>query len=334
MTNTPPEEDDTRSLEVTHGQMSSFVNETQVGFGRSPANDKRTVYTPMLICFQGTQRGVRFQLNKTENSLGRSPTATVRVDDELASRNHAVIHYSNIGSPEEVPDCSIEDVGSRNGTDLNGAPVWRRTRLRERDRITIGGTVLGFFLRDKSELELESSMIQLAMRDALTGLPNRHAFTMAFEQNLERCRRHNHPMSLLVVDIDHFKQVNDNFGHDVGDRALAHIAKILHEATRSTELCARWGGEEFTVLLPEGNCVAAHTLGERVRKHVELSECILPSITLNLTVSVGGAELMPGETPEQLFRRADQQLLKAKQEGRNQVCVDMGAYSDAGETQH
>lgn len=285
----------------------------------------KIAYTPMLICFEGPDRGRRFMIDVAQNSLGRSSRCHIRLQDELASRAHASISYDNIGMPDEVPVCFIEDVGSRNGTELNGKPLLTRRKLHERDRVTIGTTVLGFFLRDDGELEMEQTLLQLATRDSLTGLQNRHSFQTAYAHNYQRARKYERHMSLVIVDIDDFKKVNDQHGHDIGDLALAHVARIIVDSSRSTELCARWGGDEFVVLLPEGDGRAATMLSERIRSTVEASPLRTSEKEVPLTVSVGCAELMPDELSEDLFRRADQQLLRAKEQGRNLVFFDFCA---------
>jgi two-component system, cell cycle response regulator len=320
MAHRPREEDDTASLGKTRQEMSALLTEVRPVERQQDA--ARTMYTPMLICFEGEQRGKRFQLTKIENSVGRAAGADVRIEDDLASRTHARIVYGNVIKPTETPECYIEDLGSRNGTEVNGRIVNEPVKLQERDRITIGETVLGFFLRDEGELEMEKNLIQLATRDSLTGLQNRQTFETALVHNLDRARRYSRKMSLLIVDIDRFKNVNDTYGHDVGDRALAHVARIISDSSRSTELCARWGGEEFVILLPEGDRRSALKLAERVRNAIEQSPLRTPVFTVRLTVSLGGAELLPDETAEEFFRRADQHLLLAKQMGRNKVAFD------------
>lgn len=276
---------------------------------------------PVLICVDGPQRGTRFPLTKPESIIGRSSSADLVLKDDMTSRRHARILYENAGRSNEPPDCYVEDLGSRNGTELNGAQLRCKARLRERDRIQIGNTLLGFFLRDEGELEHDQLLYQMATRDALTGLDNRHQFKTHLLHHIERARRHARPISLLVIDADRFKAVNDTYGHDIGDRALIHLGRMIQSCCRATEIMARWGGEEFVVLLPETSKEGAAQVAERIRSAIEATPLCLASGFLHLTVSIGGAELGLTDDSNVFFQRADQQLLKAKEAGRNRICI-------------
>jgi diguanylate cyclase (GGDEF)-like protein len=240
----------------------------------------------------------------------------------MASRRHAKITFQNFGNKNEPPECFLEDLGSRNNTELNGTPLEGATRLRERDRILVGATLLGFFLRDETEMELDKSLYELATKDTLTGLDNRHQFMAMVSHHVERGRRYGRKVALLIADADHFKAINDTYGHDVGDRALVHLARIIATSCRASELCARWGGEEFTVLLPEGGSEGAATLAERIRRRVQSLPLEFETHTIPMSVSIGGSLLQPEDTQETLFRRTDQNLLRAKELGRNRTVLD------------
>lgn len=279
-------------------------------------------YTPMLICVEGIQSGMRFPLQSGDNLLGRSSTSDLHLQDDMASRRHAKINYRNADYPEQPPECYLEDLGSRNGTEINGAQVTQPHRLNERDRILIGTTLLGFFLRDEKELENEQLLYEMATHDALTGLDNRYQFRTHLNHHVERGRRYGLPVSMLIIDADHFKAVNDRHGHDIGDKVLIHLARLIESCCRSTEICARWGGEEFVVLLPDGDLLSAYALGERIRLTVESNPLRQPGTPIYLSVSVGCAELGISDDSETLFHNADQNLLKAKKMGRNKVCCE------------
>lgn len=285
--------------------------------GEQPA-----LYRPVLICVDGPQRGARYLLTKPETVLGRSSSVEVVLKDEMASRRHARVVYRNWNHPEERPECFVEDMNSRNGTELNGDLLKAGAKLRERDRIQIGTTLFGFFLRDEEELEHDRLLYEMATRDALTGLDNRHQFRTHVAHHIERARRNRRPVAMLVIDVDKFKLVNDQYGHDIGDRALIHLARMVQSCCRSTEIVARYGGEEFVVLLPESSREGAVQVAERIRAAVEASPLRLASGPLPLTVSIGVAELGVTDDSTAFFRRADQQLLKAKESGRNRVMVD------------
>lgn len=188
----------------------------------------------------------------------------------------------------------------------------------------------GRFLRSRTTVfdnterkKLEQRLEQQARTDALTGLSNRRHFNELAQAELARCRRLDKPMSLLMIDIDHFKLVNDRHGHDVGDLALAQLADSCRHALRGIDLPARLGGEEFVALLTETALPDALDVAERLRQHIEALAIEPPQgPPLRLTVSIGVAELAPADAShEDLMRRADRALYAAKREGRNRVVV-------------
>jgi len=170
-------------------------------------------------------------------------------------------------------------------------------------------------LRDKVKEEQHQ-----AFTDALTGLPNRFAYEERLEQEYERWKRYGSPLSVLIIDVDHFKQINDTYGHQAGDKALRIIARELSMATRKTDFIGRYGGEEIVVLLPETNIEAATTAAEKLRQRIESCGFHFREKRVTITVSCGVTEYRDGDTPESAFDRADQALYKAKQRGRN-CCV-------------
>ena len=157
-----------------------------------------------------------------------------------------------------------------------------------------------------------------ALTDELTKLPNRRALAQRFLQEMQRARRHHAGITFVMVDLDHFKQVNDTFGHLNGDAVLAELATILSTGLRESDVCARYGGEEFALILPETTEAGARVLAERLRAKV--AAATFPG-GLKLTISVGVAATEEPALFTQLIDRADQALYVAKQGGRNQVRV-------------
>jgi diguanylate cyclase (GGDEF)-like protein len=169
-----------------------------------------------------------------------------------------------------------------------------------------------------------------ALTDELTRLPNRRALAQSFLQEMNRARRHHNAIAFLMIDLDHFKQVNDTSGHLVGDQVLAELAKILTSGARDSDVCARYGGEEFGMILHETSEAGARTLAERIRSKV--ATAVFPG-DLKLTISIGIAATDEPALFTTLMERADQALYAAKQGGRNQVRVaDMS--SAAKQQQH
>lgn len=156
-----------------------------------------------------------------------------------------------------------------------------------------------------------------ATTDPLTGLANRRRLDDELERAFARARRYAHPLSLVLIDLDRFKDVNDRFGHDVGDRVLAETARRLRGVVRDADLPGRWGGEEFLVVAPDTSCAAARALAERGRRAVGGA----PMASGDVTASVGVATLGPDEDLRELQRRADLALYTAKREGRDRVCA-------------
>ena len=157
--------------------------------------------------------------------------------------------------------------------------------------------------------------------DHLTGLFNRRAFALLATKAVANCLRYKDPLSLLTFDIDHFKLINDTYGHDVGDKTLQHISKIIKNNVRESDTVARFGGEEFAVLLPKTCKVNAKILAEKVRINIENEPMILDERIINITVSCGFSQFFLTESNvDATMKRADEGLYEAKKQGRNQVC--------------
>lgn len=175
------------------------------------------------------------------------------------------------------------------------------------------------------ELEANKKMLQeQATTDPLTHLRNRRAFFEDGKRHLALARRHGNDMSVVVLDLDHFKKVNDTYGHQAGDEALLAVARILSQSTRVEDTPARIGGEEFAILLPDTNRLGAAVLAERVRTAIENHRIDFEGFTLSLTVSAGIASFgVDGQDSlEHLLGVADKRLYMAKDGGRNRVVVD------------
>ncbi len=160
-----------------------------------------------------------------------------------------------------------------------------------------------------------------ALTDALTGMHNRRYFDDALALYLEEFRRIGRPIGLMIFDLDHFKQVNDTHGHDIGDEVLRAVADCLKDMTRYHDVVARIGGEEFAIVAPNMDAEMLSRLAERVRAGIAAMPISSGNVRLRITSSVGLAVWDRKETAENLFRRADQQLYRAKRLGRNRVCA-------------
>jgi len=162
---------------------------------------------------------------------------------------------------------------------------------------------------------------QSALRDPLTDTGNRIAMDQTLQREIDMSRRHLQPLSLLMLDIDHFKRINDNHGHSAGDEVLKAVAAAIKSQLRNVDMVFRFGGEEFLILLSNTGREAAALVGERLRFATQAKEYLADGKSVELTVSLGCSTLLPGESAESLLRRADSALYVAKREGRNRLSM-------------
>jgi diguanylate cyclase (GGDEF)-like protein len=165
------------------------------------------------------------------------------------------------------------------------------------------------------------AMTRLAITDPLTHVMNRRGITVALLDAMAQAERYDTPLTVAMADIDHFKAVNDNYGHETGDRALAEVAAVLTEQLRMPDKVGRYGGEEFLIVLPHTALAQGRKIAERVRAAVAKAAIEFDGKRLSLTVSIGVTQFHKGEDLEQLLSRADQALYEAKNAGRNRVVV-------------
>ncbi|SDY98721.1 GGDEF domain-containing protein [Pseudomonas sp. NFIX28] len=160
-----------------------------------------------------------------------------------------------------------------------------------------------------------------ALRDPLTDTGNRIAMDQTLQREIDMARRHLHPLSLLMLDIDHFKRINDSHGHSAGDEVLKAVAATIKAQLRNVDMVFRFGGEEFLILLSNTGRDAAAMVGERLRQAAQAKDYWADGTLIELTVSLGCSTLLPGESAESLLRRADSALYVAKREGRNRLAM-------------
>ncbi|MGE8601931.1 biofilm regulation diguanylate cyclase SiaD [Bordetella trematum] len=172
--------------------------------------------------------------------------------------------------------------------------------------------------------DLNHTLEETARRDPLTGLFNRRALMEMIRRQVQRSARTGQGFVVAMLDVDHFKSVNDRYGHDTGDRVLVELANVLLQSIRATDQCGRWGGEEFLLLLPDTSLTAAQPALDRVVEGVRALSVGVGDETLRLTVSVGMADHRLGETFSETLSRADQALYLAKHDGRDRVALSAG----------
>ncbi len=183
----------------------------------------------------------------------------------------------------------------------------------------------------EEQKELVRNLERLANTDSLTGVWNRRYFLNIAEQETQRSRRYNRPLSVLMIDIDHFKKVNDTYGHVVGDEVLIMMTETVIHYLRNVDVLGRFGGEEFVALLPETDSKAALITGERIRENIEQITIPVEGKLVSITVSIGVSSYQLGDANiDVLIQRADEALYQAKNQGRNRVIVHhfpQGVYS-------
>jgi diguanylate cyclase (GGDEF)-like protein len=178
-------------------------------------------------------------------------------------------------------------------------------------------------VRDISEdKKTEDELLRLAATDPLTGAFNRREFTSLANQESQRSNRYNHPLSIMMLDLDHFKKLNDTYGHAAGDKALQRFTTLCCNALRTVDVFGRWGGEEFVTLLPETDIEGATVIAERLRKLVSQSVFVYNEEKISFTASIGIAQYRSGEmTLDGPLGRADSAVYDAKKAGRNRISV-------------
>ena len=291
---------------------------------------------PALVFLSGDLIAVPIPLDRKEVILGREIGADVRVNDAKVARRHAMIE-SVVDAATGETSYMLKDFGTRSWTLLNGERITTEA-LQNGDKITVGDQILRFDLLDEIDREYQHLIHRLISHDDLTGLLSSRSFFSELRREAERSKLINRPFCVLMMDIDHFKNVNDTYGHLTGSKTLEEIGDSIIKCLRSGDAAARFGGEEFAAFLLDAEIGQAMVAGERIRKEIEQREFSVvrqgnPSQTHSVTISVGISAFPDDSTdPIELVEMADSALYRAKREGRNRVCI-YGAI-DAGDLDH
>jgi diguanylate cyclase (GGDEF)-like protein len=273
---------------------------------------------PALVVLMGPTGyvGKQFPLTKAESIIGRSIECQIFIDDRSVSRSHARI---NVAGTEVV----IMDMGSSNKTVVNGAllPDAQPYRLKNNDQIKTGNVIFKYLEQGNIEAITNKELNEKAEKDGLTGAYSKGALLEKGPEAVKRSEFLNEELSILVFDLDHFKKINDNYGHAGGDYVLKTLCNIVGtKMVRSMDYFARYGGEEFVIILQGSSIKTANEVAERIRATIETSSFLFEGKTIPVTISVGVASRIVGEvTWEALFNRADEALYRSKQSGRNRV---------------
>jgi two-component system cell cycle response regulator len=280
----------------------------------SKISERPTTRNAALVVIYGEDLGRKYDLDTETTIIGRSSKCQIQVDQDSISRNHAKIVLTG-------KNAGISDMGSTNGTFVNDEAVEGSVTLRNGDFIKIGRTVFKYIAGGNIEGQYHEEIYRLTTVDGLTQIFNKRYFLETLEREVSRCHRYGRQLSLAMIDIDHFKQVNDTYGHLAGDYVLKQLASAVKTKIRREDVFARYGGEEFAVILPEIELAGAVATAEKLRKVVEKQKFVFEEQVMPVTISIGVAAIKADITEMQpLIKLADERLYDAKQKGRNRVC--------------
>lgn len=274
-----------------------------------------------LVVINGVDLGKKYNLAQNSTIIGRSSKVDIQIDEDSISRNHAIIEHMDDG-------LVVRDLNSTNGTYVNDHPI-RHYTLRDGDQIKIGRTIFKFLSGSNIEAAYHDEIYRLTTMDGLTQTYNKRHFLRELEREMSRSLRYDRELCLLMLDIDHFKPINDTYGHLAGDHVLRQVAQRILNLVRRDDMFARYGGEEFALLLPEVGKVRGAAIGEKIRRAVEAEPFVFDNVAIPVTMSMGVAELreytQTTTYSEQqpngfaFIKLADDRLYMAKNSGRNRV---------------
>lgn len=261
-----------------------------------------------------TELGRRYLLTEGVITIGRGSANHIVVSSDAVSRQHAQLERRGT-------EFVVSDLNSTNGTFINNER--QRTynsRLNGGDHIRVGDTVFKYLSGSDIEAQYHAVIGHMAVTDGLTNLSNRKHLDTLLAEEIQRAHRHKRALSMLMLDIDHFKTINDVHGHLAGDRVIAGLGHLLRQRLRADDKLGRYGGEEFCAILPETGLQDAAAIAETLRTLVVTHPFAADAKRLTVTVSIGVADLKPNMQSADMYRAADERLYRAKNQGRNQVC--------------
>ena len=276
-----------------------------------------TLWTACLVVVRGAGTGNKFLLHKDEMIIGRADDVDVRLARAGVSRRHALVRRLN---DEQFV---LADLDSTNGTFVNSQQIEEVT-LKDQDLIGIGDSRLKFIAADSPEQPYYEELYCQAQLDKALQIYNKHYFLSRMDEELRRHQRGNAPLSLILLDVDHFKRLNDTHGHLAGDAALVHLAVVIKEHIREGDVLCRYGGEEFGIIMPQTDQQQALSVAERIREAVAAAPVTYANAVIPMTISLGissDSNLVESYTREVLITQADNALYEAKHQGRNRVVL-------------
>ena len=300
-----------------------FADKTTIVSGETVFSQFKKVEQapPALVVMIGPTAliGKQFLITKNEHMIGRHPECDIYLDDRSVSRNHAKVGVDALGKVR------ISDLGSANKTLVKNIQLQPNLpfELENNDQIKCGNVVFKFLEKGSIESIANQALSDKAIKDVLTGAYTKGALMDQGPEAVKRSQQLQQPLSLIVFDLDHFKKINDKYGHPGGDYVLKELGRVvLNKVVRSEDFFARFGGEEFVLVLLQSNLQIGAEVAERLRKTIEEHTFNFQGQLIPVTISVGVAQLQGTmHSWEDLFAKADAAAYASKKAGRNQVTV-------------
>lgn len=276
---------------------------------RTGADCLVVIYSPAQ-----TELGRRHVLDRPMTTIGRGRDNDIVLPSDCVSRRHARLEHRSNG-------LFVTDLESTNGTFINDdTRASGEYRLNRGDQLKVGDTIFKFLSGSDVESQYHEIIFRMAVTDGLTNLSNRKQLDSLLADEIPRARRHSRDLSILMLDIDHFKLINDTHGHLTGDSVLRGLASIMQKRLRPNDKLGRYGGEEFCAILPETDLTSAVRIGEELRALIAAHAFVAEGKEVRITISIGAATLSGVMHAEGLYQSADAMLYQAKRTGRNRVC--------------
>jgi two-component system, cell cycle response regulator len=268
----------------------------------------------LVLIYGANDLGKRFELTK-DITIGRDPSNDIVVETPDVSRQHARVERREHG------EWWLTDLASRNGTRRNGETLKGTVTLANGDLISVGGVIFKYIAGGNVEALFHEEIYRMTIYDGLTKVANKRYLIEFLDREIARALRYGSPLSLAMLDIDLFKNINDDHGHPAGDMVLETLSAVMRRLVRDEQLLARYGGEEFSIVMPEIDARELRAFCESIREAVASTTFEFREERIPVTISIGAATFEPSMTRDQLIQRADEQLYRAKRAGRNVVAI-------------
>lgn len=269
----------------------------------------------LVVLHAGLQSdiGRRYVFEKTSLTIGRGRDNDIVLMSDAVSRRHTKLELRD-------NDAFVADMNSTNGTYVNDdGRLTDERRLNRGDLLKVGDTIFKYLSGVDVEAQYHDMIFRMAVTDGLTNLCNRQQLDKLLSEEIQRCERNPRPLAVLLMDIDHFKKINDVYGHLAGDSVLRGLASAMTKRMRPSDRLGRYGGEEFCVILPDTSLEGAVSFAEGLRALAETCVFAADERQIKVTISIGVAEWTTAMMLTDVYRAADQKLYVAKGNGRNRV---------------